>query len=177
MSAFHQVRTFAYDGRTRHVAKGDPDFDYASDSVPPCVVAVAADEPLLVYPSVAAAERHLEAEDVKNGAYPAAYGPNGEPYRVRSDGRYVVIEPTDEPDRPGELRPLLLRYLEATGRTPDADLTYSNLVATVWAIESDFGESMTHTATASAHAFRYGGALGSCVWWQPSRRLLCHTLL
>ena len=120
------------------MAKGDTDFDYASDSVPPGTIFVAADEPLVVYPSVVAAERHLEAEDVRNGVYPVAYGANGKPYRIRSDGRHVIIEPTGEPNRPGELRLLLQRFLEATGRIPAANSTDDDLVATVWAIESEF---------------------------------------
>ncbi|TKD53225.1 hypothetical protein [Sphingomonas baiyangensis] len=119
------------------MAKGEHDFDYASVEVPPGAIFIEADEPLLVYPSVAAAERHLEAEDVTDGVYPAAYGPNGEPYRVRSDGRHVIIEPTGEPERAGELRLLRLQYLEAIGRNPDANSTNNDLVATVWVIERD----------------------------------------
>jgi hypothetical protein len=63
------------------------DFDYASTAVAPGALFVAADEPLLVYPSVGAAERDLEAIDVENGVYTAAYGPNGEPYRIRNEGK------------------------------------------------------------------------------------------
>src|SRR4051812_27052304 len=78
------------------------DFEYISATVPPGALFVAADEPLLVFPSVAAAERFLEATDVENGVYPAAYGPNGEPYRVASLGSRVIIERTGEPNRPAE---------------------------------------------------------------------------
>lgn len=113
-------------------------FDYALATVPPGALFVAADEPLLVYPSLAAAESHLEAIDVRNGIYPVAYGPNGESYRIDADGDHVLIEPTGGPDRPDELSGLLLRYLEAIGRTPDATATFGDLVATVWAIERDF---------------------------------------
>jgi hypothetical protein len=113
-------------------------FDYASVTVPSGALFVAADEPLLVYPSVAAAKSHLEAIDVRYGLYPAAYGPNGESYQIEADGDHVVIEATSEPDRPDELSGLLLRYLEATGRTSDATATFAHLVATVWAIERDF---------------------------------------
>ena len=114
------------------------DFDYESETVSPGALFVAADEPLLVFPSVAAAERGLEAIDVEDGVYPAAYGPNGEPYRIRSEGNRVIIEPTGEPNRPDELNLLLLRFLEATGRTPDVTATLGDLVATVWASERDF---------------------------------------
>ena len=120
------------------MAADSTDFDYASGVAPPSALFVAADEPLLVYPSVAAAERDLEAIDVENGVYPVAYGPNGEPFRIESQGNRVIIEPTGEPNRPDELRLLLLRYLEAIGRTPDATATFNDLVATVWGVESDF---------------------------------------
>jgi hypothetical protein len=113
-------------------------FDYSSATVPAGALFVAADEPLLVFPSIAAAESYLEAVDVRNGVYRAAFGPNGKPYRIDSDGDDVVIELTGEPDRPDELRGLLSRYLEATGRTPDPTRTFEDLVATVWAIERDF---------------------------------------
>ena len=114
------------------------DFDYDSATVPLGALFVAADEPLLVYPSVAAAERHLEAIDVEDGVYPIGYGPNGEPYRIENRGNRVLIEPTGEPNRPDDLRPLLLRYLEAIGRAPDATSTFNDLVSTVWSVERDF---------------------------------------
>lgn len=114
------------------------DFDYASATVPSGALFVAADEPLLVFPSVAAAEQYLEAVDVQDGAYPAAYGANGERYRIRSEGDQVFIELSGEPEAPGELGSLLIRYLEATGRAPDITATFDELVATVWDIESSF---------------------------------------
>lgn len=61
------------------MATNATDFDYTSPTVPSGALFVAADEPLLIYPSVAAAESHLEAVDVEDGVYPSAYGPNGEP--------------------------------------------------------------------------------------------------
>jgi len=120
------------------MATDAPNFEYTSSTVPPGALFVAADEPLLVYPSVAAAERDLEAIDVENGVYPAAYGPNGEPYRVTSEGNCVIVKATGEPSRPDELRLLLLRYLEAMDRAPDATARLADLVAIVWAVESDF---------------------------------------
>ena len=113
------------------------DYDYTA-TVPPGALFVAADEPLLIYPSVTAAERHLEAIDAEDGVYPVAYGPKGEPFRISSEGNRVIIEPTGEPNRPDELGLLLVRYLEATGRAPDATATFDDLVAEVWAVESDF---------------------------------------
>lgn len=49
------------------------DFDH-TEEVPDGALFVAADEPLLVFPSVAAAAGYLEAVDVEDGVYPAAYG-------------------------------------------------------------------------------------------------------
>jgi hypothetical protein len=88
--------------------------------------------------STLAAEQYLEATDVENGVYSAAYGPNGEPYRIDSKDSCVIIEPTGEPNRPVELSLLLSRYLEASGRTPDTTATIDDLVATIWAMERDF---------------------------------------
>jgi hypothetical protein len=99
---------------------------------------VAADEPLLVFPSAAAAERSLEAVDAENGIYPAAYGPRGEPYSVRAVEDRVRVELTGEPARPDELRMLLLRYLEGCARETATTASVETLVAQVWKIESEF---------------------------------------
>ncbi len=120
------------------MVKNASDFDYAHAMAPLEALFVAADEPLLVYPSVAAAEQHLKAIDVGNGVYPAAYGRNGEPYRIGSEGDRVIIEPTAEPNRPDDLKSLLSQYLEGIGRTPDGPQTLDCLVETVWTIESKF---------------------------------------
>ena len=114
------------------------DFDYGSATVPPGALFVAADEPLLVFPSLRAAERWIEAVDVENGVYPTAFGPNGEPYRIRCTGKRVVIEPTGEPNRPEDLRVLLLRYLQSTGQTFEDDASTSELVQQVWRWQSEF---------------------------------------
>ena len=113
------------------------EFDYP-ETIPDAALFVAADEPLLVFPSVTAAEQHLEAIDVENGVYPAAYGPRGEPYSVETFEGQVVIQATDGPKRPDELKTLLLRYLQGSGRNPKATAPIEALVAEVWKIESDF---------------------------------------
>jgi hypothetical protein len=114
------------------------DFDYSSTTVPEAALFVAADEPLLVFPSIAAAEQYLEVYDVDNGVYPAAYGPSGERFDVRSERRHVVIERSAERPDPSELKALLLRYLDARGLSADAEAPLEQLVAQVWTIESDF---------------------------------------
>lgn len=101
-------------------------------SVPAEVLFVAADEPLLVFPTVLDAELYLEAIDVENGVYPIAYGRNGEPYSIRSDGMIVVIDRMPEPARPGELALLLRKYLAAIGRSPDPERTLVELAEEVW---------------------------------------------
>jgi hypothetical protein len=131
------LQTLRLDGTSVSVTPDATDFGYASPKVPPGALFVAADEPLLIYPSVAAAESHLEAIDVEDGVYSAAYGPNGEPYRVESEGNRVIIERTGEPNKPDELRALILGYLEALGRAPRPTTTFDDLVAAAWATESD----------------------------------------
>ena len=116
----------------------DDDFSYESTTVPPGALFVAADEPLLIYPSKTAGERDLEAIDVVNGVYPAAYGPNGEPYEVGCDGDQVIIERTVGSNRPDELKELLLRYFEARGDSAEATASLENLVARAWSLERDF---------------------------------------
>ena len=117
---------------------GASDFDYGSATVPDGALFVAADEPLLVFPSVSAAERYIEAVDVENGVYRAAYGPKGEPFRVGNARKRVIIEPTGEPNRPDELRALLLRYLASTGQTFEHGAPTSELLQQVWRWESEF---------------------------------------
>jgi hypothetical protein len=114
------------------------ELDYGSASVPEGALFVAADEPLLIYPSVAAAERALEAIDVQNGVYPAAYGPNGEPYGIGTDDQRVVIERTGQPDKPDELKALLLRYLHANGSAPAETDSLGALTTEAWRMESAF---------------------------------------
>jgi hypothetical protein len=112
--------------------------DYGSATVPEGALFVAADEPLLIYPSVRAAERELEVIDVENGVYPAAYGLNGEPYGIGTDGPRVVIEPTGGPDKPDELKGLLRRYLQANGSAPAEADSLAALAAEAWRIECEF---------------------------------------
>ena len=69
---------------------------------------VAADEPALFYSSVDAAAIDLEWIDVENGVYPIAYDPDGNIYRLRTEGQRVVIErDTKSPPDPQGLNALL----------------------------------------------------------------------
>jgi hypothetical protein len=120
------------------VSAATDNFDYSSATVPLGALFVAADEPLLVFPSVRAAERFIEPVDVENGVYPIAYGPSGEPYRIGFHGNRVVIEPADEPNRPDDLRVLLLIYLQSTGQSFKENAPTSELAQQVWRWESEF---------------------------------------
>ena len=113
-------------------------FDYSAATVPQGALFVAADEPLLVFPSIKAAENWVEAIDVENGVYGAAYGSEGEPHHIGTVGNRVVIEPTGEPNRPEDLRALLVKYLQTTGQTFDDRISTAELVQQVWRVESDF---------------------------------------
>lgn len=114
------------------------DFDDSSITVPDGALFVAADEPMLVFPSVAAAEKYLEAVYVASGVHTAAYGPEGQTYRITNEGKRVVIERTGDPDRPDALKMLLLHYLEANREPIDVTMCLGKLVAEVWTLESDF---------------------------------------
>ena len=114
------------------------DFSCQSPTVPPGAVFVAAGEALLVFPSVAAATCSLEAIDVVEGLYPAAYGPHGEPYCLSCDANAVIIERVGECSRPDALKALLLRHLEACEDPADATQPLAEIVAIAWSIERDF---------------------------------------
>jgi len=71
------------------------------------------------------AEAYLEATDVRNGVYRAAFGPDGQPFDIRAASGRVTITPALRGAEPGELRALLLRFLESTNDKnigPDDDL-------------------------------------------------------
>ena len=107
-------------------------------AVPSGALFVAADEPLLVFSSAEEAESSLEAIDVESGVYPEAYGPNGEPYRIGCDRNRVVVEPTGEPNKPDELRLLLVRYLQAVGQSFEQGAPISELVEQAWQLDREF---------------------------------------
>ena len=50
----------------------------------------------------------------------------------------MVIEPTGEPNRPDELRALLVRYLQAVGQSFDEEALTSELAVEVWQFDSEF---------------------------------------
>lgn len=86
---------------------------------------VEADEPALFFSSVSGAEAYLEAIDVRDGVYRAAYGPDGQPFDIRAAGERVMITPALRGTEPDKLRALLLRFLESTNDKiigPDVDL-------------------------------------------------------
>jgi len=74
---------------------------------------VEADEPALFFSSVKGAEAYLEAIDVRDGVYRAAFGPDGQPFDIRATGERVTISPALRGAEPDKLRALLLRFLES----------------------------------------------------------------
>jgi hypothetical protein len=114
------------------------DAGYDSLNVPADAVFVAYDDPVRVFPSIAAAERELESMGLEGDAYPVAYGPKGEVYTVRSEAGCIHIELSDRPNRPGELKELLLHYLECCEDPGDATDTLECLVTEAWSVERDY---------------------------------------
>jgi hypothetical protein len=113
-------------------------FSYASESPPPGALFVDDGKSLLVFPSVAAAERALDPSEVESGCYLAAYGPQGEPFAIRCEGRSVSFAPTGEDARPEELKHLLLRYCEDCEDPDDATTSLDALAAHAWTLERNF---------------------------------------
>lgn len=114
------------------------DFSCQSPTVPPGAVFVAAGDALLIFPSVAAAIHSLEAIDVEEGLYPAAYGSNGEPYCLRCEANTVIIERVGESSQPDALKALLLRHLEGCEDPADETQPLAEIVAIAWSIERNF---------------------------------------
>lgn len=70
----------------------------------------------------------MEAIDVRDGVYTAAYGPNGEPYSIGTEGERVIIRPTGEPPQPEKLRALILPYFDFIGEKPDDNVSLASLL-------------------------------------------------
>lgn len=109
--------------------------DFSPPTLPASAVFVAADEPLLVFPSARDAESHLEAIDVANGVYPIGYGPGGECYSISTDGSRVFVERTADESDPEALKMLLIKYLDAQRQRVRATAPLSELAAAVWKVK------------------------------------------
>lgn len=82
---------------------------------------VAADEPAIIFSSIENAEAYLEALDVRDGVYGAAFGPAGERFSIEAIGERVVVRRLDLTPDPKGLFELLRRASD--GNVPqDADL-------------------------------------------------------
>ena len=114
------------------------DFSYDSESPPPGALFVDDGKSLLVFPSIAAAERSLDPGDVEGDCYVAAYGCAGEPFHITCKGSTVRFESTGEAHRPDALKELLLRYCEDCEDPDDSTTPLEELVAHAWSIERDF---------------------------------------
>lgn len=89
---------------------------------------VAADEPAIFFASVNEAERWMEPVDVQEGVYTAAYGPEGEPFMISTDGRRVTIRETGGKPEPDILREILLRYFATIREPADGAVTLPELL-------------------------------------------------
>lgn len=87
---------------------------------------VTADEPALFFETVEYAERYHEAIDVEDGVFGAVFGPNGERYSIRTDGRRVYINKTDEDPDPEALKNVMMRFFAEIGepQLPEVDLPF-----------------------------------------------------
>lgn len=88
---------------------------------------VAADEPAICFATVAAAEGYLEAVDVCDGVYSAAYSPLGERFDICAANDRVTFTPTGKLE-PEKLRQLLLRLFNARGLPANPSDPLVNLV-------------------------------------------------
>lgn len=127
------------------------DFSYESPTVPAEALFLECADPIRVFPSVAAAELHLESLGLESSECSIAYGPSGEIHRIRTKDGRLRIERSDEPDRPDELKYLLLHYFECCEDPWDATDELNCLVDEAWLTERDYWLRVKADAQASAH--------------------------
>ena len=77
------------------------------------LIVAEANGPAGFYSSIKAAEDYLEWIDVENGEYSAAYDPDGNVYRLRHDGKNVIIERDGDQCDPAALNALLRKFIAA----------------------------------------------------------------
>jgi hypothetical protein len=114
------------------------EFSYESPTVPANALFVECTDPVRVFPSIRAAELQLESLDLDSAECSVAYGPSGEIYRIRMESAGVRIERAEEPDRPDELKYLLLHYFECCEDPWDATDELKCLVDEAWSIERNY---------------------------------------
>ncbi len=136
------------------------DFGYEPASVPPGALFVDCDEPLRLFPSSAAAEQYLQSVGLEADVCPIAYGPRGEIYRVQSQLGRITIDRANEPDRPGELKNLLLHYLECCEEPEDSTEELDCLVAEAWSIERNYWLQHRAQSEAGFGRVRIGSWIG-----------------
>lgn len=129
----------------------EDDFNYDSPTVPAEALFLECADPIRVFPSIAAAGRHLESLGLESGECSIAYGPSGEIYRIRTEGSRIRIDRSEEPDRPEELKHLLLHYFECCEDPWDATDELNCLVDEAWLTERDYWLRSKADEQASAH--------------------------
>lgn len=130
---------------------GEHDFGYESPTVPAGALFLECADPIRVFPSTAAAARHLENLGLESEECSIAYGPSGEIYRVRTEEGRFRIERSREPDRPDELKSLLLHYFECCEDPWDATDELNCLVDEAWLTERDYWLRCRADEQAAAH--------------------------
>lgn len=85
---------------------------------------ITADEPILFYDSIEAAESDIEAIDVKSGVYKEVFGPNGEYYAFVIERDIVHINLSDKPMNPERLRDILVGFLDRIGKIDGSQSKY-----------------------------------------------------
>ena len=100
------------------------------DDVKEIGLIVATEQSALMFSSVTAAESYLEATDVRNGEYPEAYGSDGRPFDVLTDGgdQVVIIEGSGSPDIEAA-KPLVMRFLTEHGIRYAPDRPFEELLS------------------------------------------------
>ena len=131
--------------------KSEDGFGYDSPTIPADALFLECADPIRVFPSIAAAERHLENLGLESGECSVAYGPGGEIYRIRTQDGRLRIDRSGEPDRPDELKFLLLHYFECCEDPWDATDELNCLVDEAWSTERDYWLRSKADELAAAH--------------------------
>jgi len=129
----------------------EDDLSYESPTVPADALFLECADPIRVFPSKAAAEHYLESLGPEISACSIAYGQSGEIYRIRTDDGRIRINRSEEPDRPDDLKYLLLHYFECCEDPWDATDELNCLVDEAWLTERDYWLRSKADEQTSAH--------------------------
>jgi hypothetical protein len=102
----------------------------SKNTMKPIRLIVAADEPALFFSSTDLAQKYIEAVDVRDGVYPEAYGPRGEPYDIAVDecDGIVISRREGYAPQPERLRRILEDFLNACNINSLTSVTLEDLL-------------------------------------------------